>query len=50
MTDGIMGDGASDDEDFEGFTIEDVTESERRRLMKDEETAGVIRQLENSTD
>ena len=42
--------GASDDEDFEGFTIEDVAESDRRRLMKDEETARVIRQLENSMD
>ena len=46
----IMGDGASDDEDFEGFTIENVAESEWRRLTKDEETARVIRQLENSMD
>ena len=39
----LLQDGDSDDEQFEGFTVEEeVAESERRHIKKDEETARII--------
>ena len=40
-------DNDSNDKVFEGFSLEEAAESERRKIFKDEETAGVIHALEN---
>ena len=40
----------SGDEVFEGFTLEELAEAEQRRIMKDEETVRVIRELESAFD
>ena len=45
----LLQDGDSDDEAFEGFTVEELAESELRRIRKDVETARFIRDLENDT-
>ena len=43
----LLQDGDSDDEVCEGFTVEEVAESELKRIRKEVELAQLIRDLEN---
>ena len=43
----ILQDGGSDDEAFTGFSLEECSESERKRIKSDLETAQLIADLEN---